>query len=58
MGTLINIIVVLSCCISVVLCPVFTKGYKPMYKVDFILLCSVFTPFLGIPIFFATHKKK
>ena len=48
----------LSCCISVVLCPVFTKGYKPMYKVDFILLCSVFTPFLGIPIFFATHKKK
>ncbi len=58
MYTLYCLVVVLSCCISVVLCPAFTKGYKPLYQLDFILLCTVFTPFLGIPIFFATHKKK
>lgn len=58
MGTLYEIIVTLSCFISIVLCPAFTKGYKVEYKVDFILMCSMLTPFIGIPLFYATHKEK
>lgn len=37
--------------------PFFTSGRKMMDKIDFVLICTMLTPILGIPIFFSTHKK-
>ena len=54
---IIKIAIVLSCIISLILMPFFTSGRKMMDKIDFILICTMLTPILGIPIFFCTHKK-
>ena len=58
MKILYGLIVLVSFIISIVICPAFTKGYSAMHKTDFILMCSLLTPFLGVPIFYATHQKR